>query len=440
MPIIKANAPVISLSLISVLFLSAFFSFRLVTGTSVIPGDKFTYFDRTTRTYRDNFNNEFSLELTRTSRLLVQDVDASTIYYDLITQQQYFSFSFSLENGNWISSKQDGEKTSITRGLQENLTEDYYRQFVFLDGMEFPFYDPRVVGVEYKDWNGSKANQRFSYFDLVNDDALDEFEFRIELPFFVSDSSVVMEAIENQWRALAFNEVKRLPSLRWKVLEEGWEYPFRFKLLQNVAYSAHIIERTVNGDPKTIEFTPSWIGHYWLPNDSPRWNGTSWEDRDKWIAGVVNPLDSGTGDLRSDIQYYSSTPLNMKRPMMNEYFSDLTASFEDSALKIQFKVFIEDLNRLTYHEDLEWARQNRNNGTLTVDSQVELDQGKNILSHQVELMEHDFDVLGEFTISSELKLEADIEPINFLTAVLVGISTLGIFSAMVFIIRKRRHC
>ncbi len=427
------------LMLAIILYLASLSSYSLATELSVKPGDKFTFSDKTIREYHDNFNNEFSLELTRALRTLVQDVKEKTINYDLITQQHYYSFSFSLENGDWISSKQDGEKTTITRGLQENVTNDQFQQFIFLDGMEYPLYDPETVGAEYKNWNGSKSNQRFSYFDLVNDVALDEFDFRIEVPFFVSDSGAILQAIENQWRALALDEVERLPTLRWNVLEEGWEYPFRFKLLQNVAYKAEIAERTASGEPKIIEFTPSWIGHYWLPNDSPYWNGTDWKERNEWVASVVNPLDSGTGKLRSDFQYYSSTPLNMKRPPMIEFLNDLKMSFSENEVQIHFQVFIEDLNHYTFHDPIEWARQNRNNGTLTIDYQLRLNQPKNVLTLKIERQQYDFGVLGKFTFSTELQLVTEKAETSIISALLIGTTTLGVFVALVMFTKNKEQ-
>ena len=129
----------------------------------------------------------------------------------------------------------------------------------------------------------------------------------------------------------------------------------------------------------------------------------------------------------------------MKRPPMIEFLNDLKMSFSENEVQIHFQVFIEDLNHYTFHDPIEWARQNRNNGTLTIDYQLRLNQPKNVLTLKIERQQYDFGVLGKFTFSTELQLVTEKAETSIISALLIGTTTLGVFVALVMFTKNKEQ-
>ncbi|MHA2031938.1 MAG: hypothetical protein ACW99Q_21410, partial [Candidatus Kariarchaeaceae archaeon] len=261
----------------------SFLTISIVNSAPLEIDDSFESTVRSEWKFTDRHGTDYSEESTSNRKMIITGVNSTWVNSTEIFQQDYYWITVQVGNGGWSSTKVDGEIIS-TEEKQINRTVDPSRQYVDFSWADYPTWNNNTAGTEFKGWNkssyyyGGHYQERLYFFDMVEDESLDKFNFEIYTPTFVNDPEEFIQIIETQWKALAIGDVNNLPKKQWNRTDQSW-YNFNDKLFRHVAYSARIVSNDAFGQAEIIEFTPQWVGDYWYPNTFTKWNGSAWVPR-----------------------------------------------------------------------------------------------------------------------------------------------------------------
>lgn len=399
--------------------LNFFLIFGIVTSLGTISivqaaplaiDDKFESTAKIQLKFKDRFGEEYNQEVTINTKKIITGVSPTWVNWTDIESMEPIDYAVTAENGHWNSWEYDSRATETT-DREINRTVDPYLatggQYVNFNWIDYLEWNNDTAGTEFRNWNTTQYPNRFTYFDMDMNGALDEFLLDIVSPAFIDNVTKYIEIIEGQWNAFAYFDMSGLSILSWNRTATSWSSFQSSNLYQNVAYSATVISTDSGDDAEIIEFTPQWIGQTMYPLQFQRWNGTDWVyryDRLYDYATMNDPVvNNGTHDvLREDYGYYSRSVLRQRRIPLNEVnspFKNIKETFTANSFSIEFEVEIEDIDRFSYHTSANWTDKMRNNGILDYTQKCKYNSEKGYIESSTFDAEYDF---GENGIYREI--------------------------------------
>ncbi|MHA2244101.1 MAG: hypothetical protein ACXADY_03975 [Candidatus Hodarchaeales archaeon] len=394
----KIKMKILSLVVLFGLVLSVY-SISRVQADTLQKEDEFKATMKTQYEFTDRYGIDYMHEISYYSTSVVTGVNSTWVNYTTSTRMDNYMSSASASNGGWTSYTVDGEYITSSEA-SSNRTLDPWDQYLYLNWMDYDTWNNNTAGRQFSNWNTTYYDQRFDYFDMEADNVLDRFYFDILTPNFVQDPTDLIDLVDDQWQALAHGDVGNLPILEWN-RSHSWSN-FRYnKFIDDVAYKARVKSSDDNG-AEIIQFTPDWVGDYWYPDNSYKWNGTHWEPRvnpktDKYATTnepCIYNYTSNKWVLRENYKYFAESTLNKEREDIDDRFNNLQETFDVNSFLIEFDVEMEDINQYTYHPDYD---KKRNTGNCSFSYEFEYHPDKGYLRKQKISEVYDFGNMGKYS-------------------------------------------